>query len=137
MPTYLEIAVNIPQISGTSHYHLPADREGKPLAGHLVEVPFGKQTVQGVVLGEVTEPEVENTRAVIKLLDSEPVFTPAQLSLARQLAEDTFSPLAAMIGLMLPPGLGQMSDVLYTISGARAGLDADLNSKVASRLFNL
>src|SRR3989304_3724134 len=123
MPTYLEIAVNIPQISGTFHYHLPADLEGKTRAGHLVEVPFGKQTVQGVVLGEVTEPEVESTRAVIRLLDSEPVFTPAQLSLARELAENTFSPLAAIIGLMLPPGLGRWPAMLYTISGAQTTLD--------------
>ena len=108
MPIYLEIAVNIPQISGSFHYHLPAELEGKIGVGYLVEVPFGRQTVQGVVLREVTEPEVEQTRAVGGLLDPEPVLTPAQLSLASELAEGTFSPLAAIIGLMLPPGLGQM-----------------------------
>src|SRR5512143_1535085 len=81
MPNYFEIAVNIPQISGTFHYHLPAELEGKVGAGHLVEAPFGRQVVQGVVLREVAEPEVEQTRAVIGLLDPDPVFTPAQLSL--------------------------------------------------------
>ena len=130
MPIYLEIAVNIPQISGTFHYHLPVELEGKIGAGHLVEVPFGRQTVQGVVLREVTDPEVEQTRAVGGLLDPEPVFTPAQLSLARELAESTFSPLAAIIGLMLPPGLGQMSDVVYTLTGAQASPDASQRSKV-------
>jgi primosomal protein N' (replication factor Y) len=137
MSIFLEIAVNIPQISGTFHYHLPAELEGKIYAGHLVEVPFGHQTVQGVVLREVTEPEVEQTRAVGGLLDPEPVFTSAQLSLARELAEKTLSPLAAIIGLMLPPGLGQMSDVLYATTTAKPSLEAGQESKVAARLLDL
>jgi primosomal protein N' (replication factor Y) len=137
MPIYLEIAVNIPQISGTFHYHLPPELEGKVSAGYLVEVPFGRQTVQGVVLREVTEPEVEQTRAVIGLLDPEPVFTSTQLSLARELAESTFSSLAAIIGLMLPPGLGQMSDVIYTLTGVQAPQDTGLHSKTGARLLSL
>lgn len=137
MPVYLEIAVNIPQVSGSFHYHLPAGLEGKVGAGHLVEVPFGRQTVQGVVLREVAEPEVEQTRSVGGLLDPEPVLTPAQLLLARELAESVFSPLAAMIGLMLPPGLGQTADMLYALTGAAATLEADQKSKTAARLLNL
>jgi primosomal protein N' (replication factor Y) len=137
MPIYLEIAVNIPQISGTFHYHLPAELEGKIIAGHLVEVPFGRQTVQGIVLREVTDPEIEQTRAVGGLLDPDPVFTTTQLFLARELAESTFSPLAAIIGLMLPPGLGQMADVVYTPTSAQAQPDDSQHSKVAARLMNL
>lgn len=137
MSIYVEIAVNIPQVSGTFHYHLPPELEGKVSAGHLVEVPFGRQTVQGVVLREVVEPEVERTRPVGGLLDPEPVLTPAQLILARELADNTLSSLAAMIGLMLPPGLGQTADVLYTITGNQAQLEAEPQSKVAQRLLSL
>jgi primosomal protein N' len=50
MTTYLEIAVNVPQVSGTFHYHLPSDLEGQIDIGYLVTIPFGRQTVQGVVL---------------------------------------------------------------------------------------
>ena len=53
MTTYLEIAVNVPQVSGVFHYHLPPELEGQIGRGHLVEVPFGRVRVQGVVLGEV------------------------------------------------------------------------------------
>lgn len=137
MPIYLEIAVNIPQVSGTFHYHLPPELEGKIDLGCLVEVPFGRQTVQGVVLREVAEPEVEKTRAVVRLLDPKPVLTPPQISLARELAETTLSPLAAVIGLMLPPGLGQMSDVLYSIVGTQPWLEAGHRSSASARLVSL
>ncbi len=114
MPTYLEIVVNVPQVSGAFHYHLPPELEGRVWGGHLVEVPFGKQRVQGVVIRAVARPEVPETRPVLRLLDTQPVLTSPQLALAQALSESTLSPLAAFIELMLPPGLGQQADSLYT-----------------------
>ncbi len=67
MSSFLEIAVNVPQVAGTFHYHLPPELEGRVEAGHLVEVPFGRQTVQGVVLRPVAEPQVAETRPVLAL----------------------------------------------------------------------
>lgn len=137
MSIFLEIAVNIPQVSGSFHYHLPAEMEGKVGAGHLVEVPFGRQTVQGVVMRPVSEPEVEQTRPVGALLDPQPVLTAAQLALASELAESVYAPLAAMIGLMLPPGLGQTADMLYTLTGAVVEEATELKTKTAERLASL
>ncbi len=115
MPTYLDIAVNMPQISGSFHYHLPPELEGRLHPGDLVIVPFGKQTVQGVVLGEVEQPAVPETRAVQAILDPDASLTPAQMALARHLSEATLAPLAACVALMLPPGLSQQADTLYTL----------------------
>ena len=72
MPEYLEIAVNVPKISGAFHYHLPPDLSGQVVPGSLVVVPFGEREVQGVVVRPVDEPEVEETRPVISILDPEP-----------------------------------------------------------------
>ncbi|MCK4977214.1 MAG: primosomal protein N' [Anaerolineales bacterium] len=116
MPTYLEIAVNVPQVADVFHYHLPEDLEGQVHVGHLVEVPFGQRRVQGVVLRFISEPSVSDTRPVSGLVDTQAVLTPSQISLAQELASITLAPLAACIGLMLPPGLGQQADTLYTIS---------------------
>lgn len=102
MTTFVEVAVNVPQVSGTFHYHLPSELEGVVFPGHLVEVPFGRQQVQGVVFRLVAQPEVPETRPVLALLDSEPVLTRAQIELAGELAESTLSPLAACIDLMIP-----------------------------------
>ncbi len=111
--SFLEIAVNVPQASGVFHYHLPPELEGRVLPGHLVTVPFGAQTVQGVVLRPVDVPDVPQTKPVLALLDADAALTSAQIALARQLAEDTFSPLAAVVGLMLPAGLAQQADTLF------------------------
>ena len=118
MPTYLEIAVYVPQVAGVFHYHLPPELEGQVLSGHLVVVPFGVQTVQGVVLQEVDEPAVPETRPVKELVDPEAVLTPVQMRLARHLSKTTLAPLASCIGLMLPTGLLQQSDTVYSLAEA-------------------
>lgn len=115
MPTFVEIAVNIPNLSGVFHYHLPPELEGRVSPGHVVAVPFGKQTVQGVVVRRVETPGVPETRPVAHLIDPEAALTPPQLALAAHLAETTLAPLAACLGLMLPPGLGQVADAVYRI----------------------
>jgi primosomal protein N' (replication factor Y) (superfamily II helicase) len=139
MPTYLEIAVNVPQVAGVFHYHLPPALEGQVWPGHLVEAPFGRQTVQGVVLRYVSIPAVPETRPVLGLVDPQPALTAAQISLAEELAHETLSPLAACIELMLPPGLSQMADTLYTLSeqgDPGQGSTPRLN-KIQTRLLEL
>jgi primosomal protein N' (replication factor Y) len=111
---YVEVAVNVPQVSGTFHYHLPPELEGVVQPGHLVEAPFGRQRVQGVVFRFVSQPEVPETRPLLALVDEQAVLTAAQMALAEALAEQTLAPLAACVGLMLPPGLSQQADTLYT-----------------------
>jgi primosomal protein N' (replication factor Y) len=116
MHQYVEIAVNVPRVSGVFHYHLPPELAGQVEVGHLVEVPFGRQRVQGVVLDFIQEPAVSETRPVLNLIDPQAVLTWAQIALAQSLSRETLSPLADCIGLMLPPGLGQQADTLYTLA---------------------
>ncbi len=116
MTTFVEVVVNIPRVSGVFHYHLPEDLSGKTDIGHLVTVPFGSQTVQGVVLQMVDTPAVPETRAVISLLDPEAIVTGAQIELARYLSKVSLTPLAACLSLMLPPGLSQIGDTLYQLT---------------------
>ena len=137
MPTYLEISVNVPQVSGVFHYHVPARLERQVRTGHLVEVPFGKQRVQGVVLREIQEPAVEETRPVLGLIDEEAVLTPEQISLAEYLSESTLAPLSACINAMLPPGLNQMADVLYSLASGQADEDRSKLSDKQQRLLAL
>jgi primosomal protein N' (replication factor Y) (superfamily II helicase) len=116
MPVFVEVSVNVPQVTSLFHYHLPPELEGRVSPGHLVEVPFGKQQVHGVVLRQVDEPHVAETRAVSGLVDRQVVLTIAQLKLAHYLSENTLAPLSACINLMLPPGLAQLSDTLYQLN---------------------
>ena len=135
MPTYVEIAVNVPQVTDVFHYHLPADLAGKTGAGHLVEVPFGPRQVQGVVLREVAEPAVAETRPVTGLIDPRPGPDTRQIALATYLSEHTLAPLASCLALMIPPGLSQEVDSLYSLSSP-ASPPASL-SPLQARLLKL
>jgi primosomal protein N' (replication factor Y) len=113
---YVEVAVNLPPVQGTFHYHLPPELSGQVRPGHLVTVPFGSRRLQGVVIATPDQAEVPETRPVEALLDPEPVLTPAQLELARWLAQEYAAPLNECLTLMLPPGLSQQADSLYTLT---------------------
>lgn len=112
---YARLAVNLSSISGLFDYSLPENLEEEIKPGCLVTVPFGKQLVQGIVLELVSQPAVAETKPVFELLDSVPVLTSHQISLAKWLAWETLSPLAACIGLMLPAGLSKQADSIFAI----------------------
>ncbi|MGW8249395.1 MAG: primosomal protein N' family DNA-binding protein, partial [Anaerolineales bacterium] len=137
MAEYVEIAVNVPQVEGVFHYHLPEEFEGVVSTGHLVEVPFGRQHVQGVVLRRVDQPEVPGTKAVAELLDQKPVLTAEQIELARYIAESTLSSLAAAINMMLPPGLGQQADSLYAVQRGKSASSLKALTPLQIRLMKL
>ncbi len=55
-----------------------------------------------------------DTKPVVALLDLLPALTPAQLELAAVLSKTYLAPLSTFIDLMLPPGLSQHADTLFT-----------------------
>jgi len=132
--TFAEIAVNVPPVRGTFHYHLPPELEGRLCPGHLVTVPFGRQRVQGVVLRLLALADVPETRPVEALVDSVPVLTSAQLELGRWLAESTRTPLIDCLTLMLPPGLSQPADSLYTLVDPQTAEDNPTQARLLQLL---
>lgn len=136
MASYVEVAINLPQITDPFHYHLPDDLEGSVGPGSLVIVPFGKQRAQGVVLRRVAQPGVSKTKPVEELVDEKPALTPGQIELAQWMAEETLAPLGACINLMLPPGLSQRTDTLVRLNPDRAIDEATL-SPLEKRIVHL
>jgi len=134
---YARVAVNIPSVTGEFDYSLPPALEGGVGAGHLVAVPFGKQTVQGVILELTAAPSVAETKPVLDLLDPLPVLTAAQIALARWMAEHFLAPLAAMVDLMLPAGLGQQADTVYAINSRQPAAGEQSWIGTQARLVNL
>ena len=133
---YIQVAVNVPNISGVFDYHLPPALEELVQPGCLVEVPFGRQSVQGIVLRHVAQPQVPETRPVSSLLDAIPAFTAAQLSLAEWMAAHTLTPISVCLDAMLPPGLSQQADTLYQLSSPPA-VDTDALPPTQTRLLAL
>ena len=139
---FIRVAVNLPAVSGEYDYHLPEELTGVVGPGHLVTVPFGRQIAQGIALEFVSQPAVAQTRAVIDLLDADPVLTAAQIEFARQLARETLNPLASIVDMMIPPGLSQHADTVFGIRDWGSGKPSSLlpNSqlpKTQSRLIEL
>lgn len=111
MPNFARISVNIAQVSGVFDYSIPPEYTARVNPGSLVEVPFGHQLVQGIVVELVDEPSVPETKLVAAVIEGEPVVTPAQIQLAVELARHNFSTLSSFLDLMVPPGLSQHADV--------------------------
>ena len=110
---YAQVAVIVPGISTVFDYHLPEELREDTQVGCLATVPFGKQTVQAVVMRLSSSTEVQETRPIKSLLDSKPILTDLQIRLAGWVAQQTLSPLAECLLLTLPPGLSQHADTLY------------------------
>ncbi|MFN8410929.1 MAG: primosomal protein N' [Anaerolineales bacterium] len=131
---FARVVVNVTAISGLFDYAIPAELFPQIQPGCLVMVPFGKQTVQGIVLDLVDSPAVENPKLIIDLLDSAPVLTAPQLALAIRMADATLNPIAAIVSMMLPIGLSQQADVSYEL---RIKEYQDKTSTIATRLVTL
>jgi primosomal protein N' (replication factor Y) len=116
MPRFAQIAVNVPGVRDVFDYRVPGQFEQVLDVGWLVEVPFGSQTVQGIILKLKPTSEVQETRPIEAILESTPVLTGSQLSLAAYLSEIYLGPLSAYLFAMLPPGLGQRADTLYQLN---------------------
>ncbi len=134
---FARLAINVPTITNLFDYSIPAELEAQLQAGCLVTVPFGNQTVQGIIVQLIDSPAVENPKPIIDLLDPAPVLTPPQLGLAILLAESTLNPLASIVSLMLPTGLSQQADVLYQTVDGRPQTVQDGPSSIVNRLLKL
>ena len=116
----------------TYHYHLPPELENRVQPGHLVWAPFGHQEVQGVVARLADSAPVE-TRALLRLARPEPVLTPAQLDLARWIAQEYVAPVSEAVKLFLPPGLLAKEDRPATVRARREWQVALTLSPAATR----
>jgi primosomal protein N' (replication factor Y) (superfamily II helicase) len=131
---FARVAVNVSAISDLFDYSIPAGLAAQIQAGCLVTVPFGNQTVQGIIIELLDSPSVANPKPILDLLDPAPVLTPPQLGLAIRLADSTLNPLASIVSLMLPTGLSQQADVSYEL---RITNYQEQSSVVATRLVSL
>ena len=100
---YVEVAVDAPVGPGrTFSYSVPPRMSLEP--GQLVWVPFGRRTLQGVVMKLAAAPQVEVTRDVLDAVEPSPVVSASHLVLSQWLSRYYLCSLFSAIGPMLPPG---------------------------------
>ncbi len=134
---FAAVVVNVPAVTGTFDYRVPPELAGRVSMGQLVTVPFGRQILQGVIVGFMETPSVPETKPILDILDPLPVLTHIQIMLAEEMAKANLAHLAAMVGLMLPPGLNQQGDVLYSVNSDQWSVVSGQASVIQKRVVDL
>ena len=100
----------------TFTYGIPAHITAHP--GQLVWVPFGSQTLQGIVV-ELSSAEPDfPTRDILQTVEPGPLLSAHHLQWGWWLSRHYRSPLFAALSLMLPPGFeSQVRSRIYPVSG--------------------
>ena len=100
---YADVAVDAPVgHARTFTYGIPARFTAQP--GQLVWVPFGSQTLQGIVVGLSSAQPDFPTRDILQPVEPSPLLGTEQLQLGQWLSRYYRSPIFAALSLMLPPG---------------------------------
>src|SRR5437762_8633701 len=81
--------------------------------GDGVLVPFGRQTLQGIVIEVAETAEVASPRLVEARIEDRPVISIAHVALGCWISEYYLAPLFASIALMLPPGFERKPLTFY------------------------
>ena len=103
---YAEVAVNstFPHRQ-TFSYSVPDGIDA--VAGHAVYVPFGRLTLQGVVVEVHTTPvfsEPEKIRSIRSIIGNRPLLDAGRVALATWISDYYIAPIFDAVALMLPPG---------------------------------
>ena len=103
-PVILAVAIDTP-LRRVFDYRLPPDAaDGEAVVGQRVWVPFGRRRIVGVIVELKTASDVpeKKLRAAFGLIDREPTFDPALLSLLAWSADYYRHPIGEVIAAALP-----------------------------------
>lgn len=120
---FAEVAVEVP-IEGVFTYAVPTELATEVELGRRVLVPFGKRTLTGYVVGSTSEPEVDDIKPLVDVLDPYPLFDAKKLGFFRWLASYYFAPLGEVLSMIRPAGAAVQSRRRVTLTEeGRAALE--------------
>ncbi len=150
-PLYAEVV--IPRhVARTFTYLIPARLQNRTQVGSRVLVPFGRSSLQGVVVAVTDRPSAESAlkrlREIRSLLDDKgDELSPELLELSRLIAERYLAPWGQCVRLVLPPTQPKRREAKYVLTeaGRRAlnggerlsAADQDLLRRLARRAKGL
>jgi len=101
---YAQVIVDIAS-ANTDRVFTYSVPEGMALApGTRVLVPFGRQTIEGLVisLSDTCDLPEEKVKSILEPLEDYPAVLPPLVELAREISADAHTPLALALRLMIP-----------------------------------
>jgi len=99
-----DIAVNAP-LKQLFSYRVPDDLIDSVQVGMRVQIPFGRRTTIGFLLG-LRQGQAEGLKDLQGFLDEEPLLTPELIKLLRWAADYYCHPIGQVVRTALPAGLG-------------------------------
>ncbi|HZS94732.1 MAG TPA: primosomal protein N' [Chloroflexota bacterium] len=122
LPLYAEVI--IPRhVARTFTYLIPAGLQNRTRIGSRVLVPFGRSSLQGVVVAVTDRPSAESAlkrlREIRSLLDDNGnELSPELLELSRLIAERYLAPWGQCVRLVLPPTQPRRREDKYVLTDA-------------------
>ena len=116
----VEVAVPLP-LEGGFHYLVPDQLKDSVRPGVRVFVPFGRRRISGYVLRFGAPPVDAKLKAVISVLDQEPLWTDNELAFFRWIADYYLHPLGEVLKAALPSGINLESRKKDDVEVIRGG----------------
>lgn len=134
---YIEVAVALP-VWGTFTYLVPDSMWDVSLQGKRVLVPFGQRKVTGYVLEETENQGEKEIKAILDILDDNPLFPPSMIPFFRWISDYYMHPVGEVIKTALPGGLNlyEVSNLSITAKGKEA-LDKKRPASSEERILGL
>jgi primosomal protein N' (replication factor Y) len=104
----VEVAIPLP-LDGTFHYAVPAKLLSLVRPGLRVFVPFGRRKMTAYILEFSNPPEDQQLKELLEVLDEEPLWTEAELTFFRWIADYYLHPLGEVLKTALPAGINLQS----------------------------
>ena len=112
---YIEVAVALPVFQAFT-YRVPESMANFAAIGKRVLIPFGRRRVTGYVLGPSLEVENREIKAVLDILDEQPLFPPRMVSFFRWISDYYKYPLGEVVKNALPGGLNVRDQALISLT---------------------
>ena len=108
MSQFVHVALPLPIFKNFT-YSVPDHFADSAHIGVRVTVPFGKRSMTGVIVDEVSETTVPGVKPLSDVLDTEPLFNDEMLRFADWMSEYYVSPIGETLRSMLPQGMSPES----------------------------
>ncbi len=112
-------------------YLIPEEFSGTVLPGMQVQVPFGRRTAQGFVLGLHDSSEFTSLKPIQALVSDDPLISPEIMSLARWMASYYLAPIEHAIRTVLPGAVrkkgASFKQQLFAVPTEKATLEPELS----------
>ncbi|HQL00157.1 MAG TPA: primosomal protein N' [Smithellaceae bacterium] len=100
---YVTVALNIPADKCFT-YRVPAPLRAQAQIGQRVFVPLGNRRRTGFLVGFDNDPNSENIKDILEILDAEPLFDANDLRFYRWIADYFIYPLGQTLADLIPSG---------------------------------